>query len=162
MNKMTLAPKRLFLMDGLGGMISALLLGVVLARFETTFGMPRKVLYLLSCLACVYAAYSFLNYWRMKENWKPYMQGIAIANSLYCCLTIGFGDLPPPGTYDFGGDLFFARSANHNQFDNYRTKNRFHVWWRKSLKAYRQHQPRPTTSPPQRRAKAGRHGIGWF
>jgi hypothetical protein len=89
MNKMTLAPKRLFLMDGLGGMISALLLGVILARFETTFGMPRKVLYLLSCLACVYAAYSFLNYWRMKENWKPYMQGIAIANSLYCCLTIG-------------------------------------------------------------------------
>jgi hypothetical protein len=76
-------------MDGLGGMISALLLGVILARFETTFGMPRKVLYLLSCLACVYAAYSFLNYWRMKENWKPYMQGIAIANSLYCCLTIG-------------------------------------------------------------------------
>ncbi len=89
MNKMILPPKQLFLIDSLGGMLSALLLGVVLARFETTFGMPRKVLYFLSCLACVYAVYSFLSYWRIKENWRPYMQAIAIANLLYCCLTVG-------------------------------------------------------------------------
>jgi len=25
----------------------------------------------------------------MKENWRPYLKGIAIANVLYCCLTIG-------------------------------------------------------------------------
>lgn len=89
MNKMTLAPKQLFLVDGLGGMLSALLLGVVLVRFETAFGMPRKVLYFLSCLAGMYALYSFLSYWRTKEKWRPYMQAIAIANLLYCCLTIG-------------------------------------------------------------------------
>jgi hypothetical protein len=89
MNKMTLAPKQLFMIDSLGGMISALLLGVVLTRFETTFGMPQKELHFLSSLACVYAVYSFLNYWRFKGNWRPYMQAIAIANLLYCCLTIG-------------------------------------------------------------------------
>lgn len=89
MNKMTLAPKQLFLIDSLGGILSALLLGVVLARFETAFGMPQKVLYLLACLACVYTIYSLLSYWRIKENWRPYMQAIAIANLFYCCLTIG-------------------------------------------------------------------------
>jgi CHASE2 domain-containing sensor protein len=89
MNKKTLAPKQLFLIDGLGAMLSALLLGVVLARFETTFGMPLKALYFLSCLACVYAVYSFLSYWRIRENWRPYMQAIAIANLFYCCLTMG-------------------------------------------------------------------------
>jgi hypothetical protein len=89
MNKMTLAPKRLFLIDSLGGMLSALLLGVVLARFETAFGMPQKVLYFLSCLACVYAVYSFMSYWRIKDNWRRSMQVIAIANLFYCCLTIG-------------------------------------------------------------------------
>ncbi len=89
MNKIVLAPKRLFLADGLGGMLSALLLGVVLVRFQTTFGMPREVLYFLACLACMYAVFSLLSYWRTKTNWRPYMQGIAIANLLYCCLTIG-------------------------------------------------------------------------
>lgn len=89
MSKMTLAPKRLFLMDGLGGMLSAFLLGVVLPRFETAFGMPRKVLYSLSGLACVYAVCSLLSCWRIKDNWRPYMRGIVIANLLYCCLTIG-------------------------------------------------------------------------
>ncbi len=89
MNEIPSDPKRLFLLDGLGGMLSAFLLGVVLARFETTFGMPRKVLYFLSCLACLYAVYSLLSHWRVKGNWKPYMQAIAVANLLYCCLTIG-------------------------------------------------------------------------
>ena len=86
---MTLTPKSLFLIDSLGGLLSALLLGVVLARFEAIFGMPQKVLYFLSCFAGVYATYSFVSYWLMKENWRPYLKGIAIANGLYCCLTIG-------------------------------------------------------------------------
>jgi hypothetical protein len=89
MNKMTLTPRRLFLIDSLGGLLSALLLGAVLTRFEAIFGMPQKVLYFLSCLACVYATYSFLNYWRMKENGSLYLKGIAIANLFYGYLTIG-------------------------------------------------------------------------
>jgi len=89
MIKMTLAPKRLLLIDSLGAMLSALLLGIVLGRFEAAFGMPRKVLYLLSGLAWVYAMYSFLCYWRVEEKWRPYMRVIAVANLCYCCLTIG-------------------------------------------------------------------------
>jgi hypothetical protein len=89
MNNMTLTPKRLFLIDSLGGLLSALLLGVVLASFETAFGMPQNILYFLSVLASVYAIYSFLSYWRTKENWRPYMKGIATANLIYCGLTIG-------------------------------------------------------------------------
>jgi hypothetical protein len=88
-NIRTLAPKQLFLIDSLGGMLSAFLLGVVLARFETTFGMPPEVLYILSGLAGVYAVYSYLCYWRIKQNWIPYMQAISVANFLYCCLTVG-------------------------------------------------------------------------
>lgn len=88
MNNMILHPKKLFLIDSLGGLLSAFLLGVALTRFETTFGMPQKVLYMLSFIACVFAIYSFLNYWRMKENWRPYMKILASENLLYCCLTI--------------------------------------------------------------------------
>jgi len=89
MSKMILNPKKLFLIDSLGGLLSAFLLGAVLASFETTFGMPQKVLYFLSFIACVYAIYSFLSYWQIKENWRLYMRIIVIANMIYCLLTIG-------------------------------------------------------------------------
>jgi hypothetical protein len=54
MKKMSVTPKQLFLIDNLGGLLSTLLLGVVLVRFKTAFGMPLHVLYTLSCIACVY------------------------------------------------------------------------------------------------------------
>jgi hypothetical protein len=89
MKKMSVTPKQLFLIDNLGGLLSTLLLGVVLVRFKTAFGMPLHVLYTLSCIACVYALYSFLCYWQVKGNHRLYMQALAMANLLYCCLTVG-------------------------------------------------------------------------
>lgn len=80
-------PKRLFLFDSLGALLSAFLLGVILPSFESLFGMPSKVLYGLATLACLFAIYSFWNHARFKENWRPYLRGIAVVNLLYCCLT---------------------------------------------------------------------------
>lgn len=88
MDTMNLTPKRLLLIDSAGGLLSAFLLGVVLAGNETTFGMPQHVLYFLACLAFVFAVYSFLCHWQIKGNRNPYLKAIAIANLLYCCLTI--------------------------------------------------------------------------
>ena len=87
LNNITSNPKQLFLIDFLGAILSAFLLGVVLTYFESTFGMPRKVLYFLAALACLFAIYSFWNYVRFKENWRPYLRGIALVNLLYCCTT---------------------------------------------------------------------------
>ena len=86
---MILNSKKIFLIDSFGALLSAFLLGVVLVRFESTFGMPRKVLYFLSITACIFAIYSFMIYLLIKENWKPYLKIIAFANLIYCCLTIG-------------------------------------------------------------------------
>lgn len=87
MNKITLNPKLVFLLDCLGALLSAFLLGVVLTSFQPIFGMPRQVLYGLAALAGLFAIYSFWNYRWFKENWRPYLRGIAIVNLLYCCLT---------------------------------------------------------------------------
>lgn len=87
LNKITSNPKLVFLLDCLGALLSAFLLGVVLTSFESIFGMPHKVLYGLAALACLFAIYSFWNYGWFKENWRPYLRGIAIVNLLYCCLT---------------------------------------------------------------------------
>lgn len=82
-------PTRLFLIDSLGALLSALMLGLVLANLENVFGIPPGVLYFLAFIACIFFVYSFLCFKGNIENWRPYMKLIAIANLLYCCLTIG-------------------------------------------------------------------------
>lgn len=83
-----LSPKKLFLIDGLGALLSAFLLGVILVKYEPIFGVPVKVLYFLSIIAFIFAIYSLTNFWQFKENGRPYLKVIAVANLLYCCLTV--------------------------------------------------------------------------
>jgi hypothetical protein len=52
--------KKLFLVDGVGAMTSAAMLGVVLVKFEGTFAMPHSVLYPLSFIACIFSIYSLI------------------------------------------------------------------------------------------------------
>lgn len=82
-------PKKLFLIDSLGALLSAGMLGIVLTRFESTVGMPKQVLYFLAILACIFAVYSFLCFLWVKSNWQIYLKIIALVNLAYCCLTIG-------------------------------------------------------------------------
>lgn len=81
-------PKRLFLIDSLGAFITAFFLSTVLIRMEKDFGMPRRVLTPLSLLACVYAIYSLGCYFFAGRYWRRFLKLIAIANLIYCCITM--------------------------------------------------------------------------
>lgn len=83
-----LSPKKLFLLDALGALLSAFLLGVILVHFESYFGMPSDALYILAFLPCVFAVYDFVCYYKVTDNWRPFLRGIAVANLLYCFLSI--------------------------------------------------------------------------
>ena len=85
---MIIPPKKLFLIDCLGALLSAFLVGIILARFESVFGMPREATHWLSIISCLYAVCSFTCFLLITDNWKPYLWLIALANLLYCCLTI--------------------------------------------------------------------------
>ncbi len=89
-NNPSLNPKRLFLIDGFGALLTAVVLFTILARYEDHFGMPRNVVYFLSAMACVYSIYSFCCSFFVSRNWSNYLRTIAIANIAYCCLTFGF------------------------------------------------------------------------
>lgn len=84
---MSFAPRKLFLIDGLGAVLTATLLAAVLAQFESTFGMPSNMLYFLASIAVVFAVYSLTCYWKTPENWPYFLQGIAVVNLSYCMLT---------------------------------------------------------------------------
>jgi hypothetical protein len=79
--------KRFFLLDGLGALLTGILLYAVLVQLEEYFGMPRKILYVLSTIAFGYASYSMYCYFFIAGNLRYLLRIIAVANSLYCLLT---------------------------------------------------------------------------
>lgn len=88
-NKISSNPRQLFLIDGLGALLSAFLLGVVLVQFQTFFGIPENVLYFLAFLPCLFAIYDFYCYQKIHTNFYLFIKIIAFANLLYCFLSIG-------------------------------------------------------------------------
>jgi len=80
--------KKLFLFDGFGAILSALLLGVVLVELESIFGIPRKTLYFLAFLPCLFATYDFFCYFRIETNISKFLKGIAYVNILYCLISL--------------------------------------------------------------------------
>jgi hypothetical protein len=82
-------PKTIFIVDGLGALVTASLLFLVLTNFQKHFGMPCEVLSLLSVVALIFSIYSTLCFLFLKENWGLFLKVIMVANLLYCFLSIG-------------------------------------------------------------------------
>ena len=80
-------PRNVFLLDGIGALVSSLFLVVLLAPFESFFGMPSDYVYQLAIPAFVFAVYSIACYVFNPNNWQPFMKLIALANFIYCCVT---------------------------------------------------------------------------
>ncbi len=83
--------RKLFLIDGLGAMISAFCLGMILVKYEYIFGIPKNTLYILASIPCLFATYDFICYWKTEENANTFLKYIAFANIIYCLISIGMG-----------------------------------------------------------------------
>lgn len=83
------APRSLFLVDGVGALLSAFLLGVVLVYFEAFFGIPPSALYMLAAFPVVFALFDFFNFFTRMESVSRYLRLIALANGGYCLLSLG-------------------------------------------------------------------------
>ena len=81
--------KKIFLLDGFGAMLSAFILGIVLVKLESIFGIPKISLYFLASLPFLFAVYDLYVYFNINENLEKYLKVIAIFNIIYCCISIG-------------------------------------------------------------------------
>lgn len=81
-------PKKLFLINGLGAILSAFLLGVVLVEFEIIFGIPSSVLYLLTTITIFFAIYDFYCYRKRHQKIGLLLNGIAVLNLVYCFISL--------------------------------------------------------------------------
>jgi hypothetical protein len=85
--RMRLTLNQLFFIDGVGAVVSTLMLGIILPGINSHIGMPVLVLHYLGLLACVFAIYSFSNILIIKPPQSRNLSFIAIINLIYCCLT---------------------------------------------------------------------------
>lgn len=97
-------PKKLFLIDGLGAILSAFLLGFVLVKLESVFGIPSTTLYFLAAIPVFFACYDLYCSRKNNDNLGQLLIGIAIMNLTYCCISIGFA------FYHFGTITVFGWS----------------------------------------------------
>ena len=86
-DRVSTKPSSIFLVDGVGALLSAFLLGGLLATFYEVVGMPSSILYLLGGLAFLFAVYSLTCSYLGLPHW-PYLLLIIIANTLYSFLTV--------------------------------------------------------------------------
>ena len=87
--KAELNPKKLFLIDGFGAILSAFLLGIVLVKFEIIFGIPSSVLYPLATIPIFFAIYDFYCYRKGHQKVGLLLKGIAVLNLIYCFISLG-------------------------------------------------------------------------
>lgn len=87
--KLNVPARTLFLIDGIGALSSALLLGFVLVEYEVFFGMPPKTLYFLAFWPCLFALYDVFNVLNSSPDSSFLIRVIAIANVGYCLLSLG-------------------------------------------------------------------------
>lgn len=84
-----LTPKKLFLIDGIGALLSAFLSGFVWVYLQHHIGLPVSTLYALAIIALFYALYDLVCYSRNKG--VDFIRGIALLNMVYCGLLLVLG-----------------------------------------------------------------------
>jgi hypothetical protein len=87
-------PKKLFLIDSLGALLTAVLLHVVLKTYFEFFGVPIETLTLLSSFAAIFCVYSASCFLLLNSNWVPFIKAISFANLFYCIVTFGLVFIP--------------------------------------------------------------------
>ena len=89
LNQFASNPKQLFLIDGFGAFLTALILWVISTTCNEYFGVPKRTLGILSNIAFVFGIYDVCCFFWARKMWRPFLRLIIIANLLYCCLTLG-------------------------------------------------------------------------
>jgi hypothetical protein len=85
---MSINPKKLFLIDGLGALFSAFMLGFVLVWLEEYFGIPIHILYILSVFPILFFIYDMLVFRLVEKRIRLFLKVISVLNILYCILSL--------------------------------------------------------------------------
>ena len=81
-------PERLLLVDALGAMTSALMMGIVVPIVDDWLGIPVVMSQTLALIPIGMILYDLLSYWRCTHRIAICLKGIAMLNLSYCIISI--------------------------------------------------------------------------
>jgi hypothetical protein len=87
-NSFVKKPNTLFLVDSIGAFISAFCLLIISRYYSDYFGINHSTFQLLAILPIVFCIYSACCFLFVKRSFKPFIQIIALANLLYCIISL--------------------------------------------------------------------------
>ncbi|WP_343913067.1 hypothetical protein [Aquimarina litoralis] len=82
-------PKLLFLVDGIGALLTLMFLSIVLPAIRQFIGIPLKALHFLAVIAIVLLLYSTACYFLNPLKYRFFVKIIAFANLTYFFITVG-------------------------------------------------------------------------
>ena len=82
--------RSVFLLDGIGAVLSLLVTGVLLPNFSEALGLSREVLSSLAYLPFLYAIFSFTCFFAIKTIQPWMLRSIIALNAFYCLISIYF------------------------------------------------------------------------
>lgn len=113
--------RNIFVVDGIGALMTALSLGVALPFFKDVIGLPVSTFYLLSAIAIGFCIYSFSCYLWADTRKALFLKIIMSANLGYCLVTAivmwqNWNSLKPLGVLYFVGEIFVVLTVVFVEF----------------------------------------------
>jgi len=104
-----LTTKTIFLLDGIGAMLSTMFLACI-AYFFDGFGLPLHAMSILIALAATFMVYSLACYLFVDEKWRACLWLIVSANAAYSLLTMAavihfWGNVNALGVFYFVSEI---------------------------------------------------------
>ena len=88
--KLASNPRRLFLIDAIGALVTMMLLLLIQQFFQEYFRMPSEILLVLIVVAAVFCLYSTGCSFFARSQWRLFLGVIITLNLLYCLLILVF------------------------------------------------------------------------
>ena len=82
-------PRKLFLIDGAGAILTIVLLGYILVELAGFFGIPVRALNVLLIFPCLYLVFDLYCLLRKQIDFRLCLKVIASLNLFYCVLAVG-------------------------------------------------------------------------
>jgi dipeptide/tripeptide permease len=83
-----MTPRRLFAVDAAGALFTAVLLGFVLVRFSTAFGVSERTFHFLAGFATAICIHSVLLALVDPPEWVPRVRAMAVINLAYAAVVL--------------------------------------------------------------------------
>lgn len=87
-NYTVLNPKKIFLVDGFGALISAFIQGYIFTKFQSFIGISLITLYFLTSIAVLLILYNTYCYLKTNSNSYLYLRRLVIMNFIYSFISL--------------------------------------------------------------------------